>query len=128
MNPGKSIARSVFTFHQWKGKKYAAFASLGKLVRIGRLSTALSQTFYAKNISQPASFLNWTEGTFSEEEPGGLQGADSGERLLQLAGVLPVTILILNNIGEKQPSLAGFRIFHIFNQSPFSVRYRKRTF
>ncbi len=128
MNSGKYIAHPVFTFHQWKGKKYAAFASLGRLVRIGRLSTALSQNFYAKNISQPASFLNWTEGAFYEEESAGLQGAGSGERLLQLAGVLPVTILILNKINEKQPSSAGFRIFDIFNQSPFSVRYRKRTF
>ncbi|HKJ41984.1 MAG TPA: hypothetical protein VKA27_07805 [Sunxiuqinia sp.] len=93
MHSHKHIANRVFTFHQWNGKCYAVFASLGKLIRIGKLSTTISQHFYSKNVSQPAAFVKWLADSSPEENADELKSPDPGATLLELLGLQWAVIL-----------------------------------
>lgn len=122
MNSGKYIARTVFTFHQWKGKGYAVFASLGKLIRIGKLSTAVSQNFVAKDVTKPDAFLNRMDGSDSEEESGEFRDALLLEQLALLLGIQPALIAVNKNSERIQPSLAAYRIFYFLIKVRFLLR------
>ena len=67
----------VLTFKRWINKGYAAFLSLGKLIRIGRLKVVMSGTLSskAKIIKKgliALSSLLFSPGAMDEEEDGGL--------------------------------------------------------
>ena len=78
--------RKTYTFHQWKGEGYAVFASLGKLIRIGKLATAISQNFYSKDVSQPAVLLKCSADSSLEENADEMKSPDLVSLLQQLAG------------------------------------------
>jgi len=119
MNHANYIKRTVYTFHQWKGKGYAAFASLGKLVRIGKLSTTISQSLSAKDANNPAAFLNWMPGSGNEEESEEFSEPLLPDQLALLPGIQPVLIAITNNSEQKQPLLAAYWIFYFLIEVRF---------
>jgi len=122
MRSGKHIARTIITFHQWKGKGYAVFASLGKLVRIGKLSTAISQNVCVKNTSQPTAFLNWLNNILPEDDEEYLKLPDDGLLSQLPMGVQPALLTIIKNEKEGQPLLAAYRIFHFLIEVRFLLQ------
>ncbi|WP_163707285.1 hypothetical protein [Mangrovibacterium lignilyticum] len=119
MNPGKHSARTVFTFHQWKGKGYAVFASLGKLVRIGKLSATVSQNFFAKNMNQPEAFMSWLSGSGSEEDDEAFRDPLSLEQLALLAGVQLPQIAVAKHLNKEQLLPAAYWISYFLIEVRF---------
>ncbi|WP_320167862.1 hypothetical protein [Mangrovibacterium marinum] len=119
MNHAKYINRTVYTFHQWKGKGYAVFASLGKLVRIGKLSATISQSLSAKDANTPAAFLNWMAGSGTDEESEEFTEPLLPDLLALLPGIQPVLIAINTNSDQKQPLVAAYWICYFLIEVRF---------
>jgi hypothetical protein len=128
MNSGKHTARTVVTFHQWKGKGFAVFASLGKLIRIGKLSTTISQNICIKNTKQPTAFLSWAGNILPGNEDEDLQITDDGLLRPAPVGIQPVFLTIIKNEKESQPLLAAYRIFKFLIKVRFLLRAENGLF
>lgn len=112
MKRRKYRPRITYIFTQWKRAAYAVFASLGKLIKIGRLSVATSQGFTLKNVLNTKSLLDpdfaIPTDDFNELE----SGHDPGPLLSVLFEFLLVTIQVVKAASKNcfRESLRKFLI------------------
>ena len=103
MNQQKSISPCIFVFSKWSRKKYAIFASLGKLIKIGVLKAEICQKALLKGLVDLAYFAN-IKGDFDEDENDlNIKDHDSLQCILSSLGlpVFPAFNLTSNTISKK---------------------------
>jgi len=105
-----NTTKSLLTFHQWRGKGYAVFASLGKQIRIGKLAISIAQSLIAKVETQNRFNLqpaheDEDDSLFSEEQ--------EQELLLALSPLVQFSLYTTNAIqsGAKlYPALSNYNL------------------
>lgn len=110
----KYITRTSFTFLKWERKGYAVFASLGRLIRIGKLSISISQNFISKN-EVKTGLLSPNQDT-SDENPAGKESVSDPGELLLLTNRFALAVSSTQKSDIHLKALVPFRglIHHIF--------------
>ncbi|PKP32864.1 MAG: hypothetical protein CVU00_11310 [Bacteroidetes bacterium HGW-Bacteroidetes-17] len=99
----KSISPRTIVFSKWSRKKYAIFASLGKLIKIGVLKAEICQKALLKGHVDLGNIIGIKENPYEDETDSNLAAHDSLQFMLSSLGpsVFPAFILTSNSISKK---------------------------